>query len=102
VTAVFAAPATVALNCAVSEVKTVALEGVTVTVMIGPAAATKLAELCEEGASPPQDATNSIRPVDAKDATTVPNPRMFIPTPETRDVQAATLVGCPERKYAVL
>jgi hypothetical protein len=101
VTAVFAAPVTVALNCAVNEVMTVAVEGVTMTVMIGPVLAIKLAELCEEGAPPPQDAVKSIKPIDGRDAT-VPNPRVFITTPETRDVQAATLVGCPERKYAVL
>ena len=99
-TAVLAAPVTVAVNCAVAEVETVVVVGLTATVITGGATLVELVELAAAGAVPPHDVIKLIAAIANRRTTTaVPNFRTFIPSPQqSRDVRGATLVGRPHKK----
>jgi hypothetical protein len=91
---VFVVPVTVAVNCAVAEVKTVVAEGLTVTVITGGVTVVELVELAAAGAVPPQDVIKLVEAAADNRTRPIPNVRTFIPRPQqSRDVGAAALVG---------
>jgi hypothetical protein len=95
-TAVFDVPDTVAVNCLVAVVLTVAEGGSMVMVIVGGAVTVAVAALEEAGAVPPQDVTAQTRPIKpANEIIDTHVPRIPISkTPrQSRDEEAGALVG---------
>ena len=87
VTAVLLVPVMVAPNWAVREVSTVAVEGLTLTAIVGGGASdAEFAELAAADVLPPHDVIEQARPTARKHPTTTPNFWNFIPC---RDVQSS-------------
>jgi hypothetical protein len=96
VTDVFEVPVTAAVNCAVAELRTVAVAGLTVTVISGGVTVVELVEVAAAGAVPPQDVIKVVKTTAESKASPIPNVRTFIPRPQqSRDVGRAALVGRP-------